>query len=109
MNTFQAFEELFGKLNRAEKARVLQWAAQDVGGAFPGIDINPVVSGGEPGIFRTRIPVWILVQARNLGMSEAEILISYPSLRAEDLVNAWSYYRLNKDEIDNQIVENEAA
>jgi len=30
-------------------------------------------------------------------------------LRAEDLVNAWAYVRANKDEIDRQIRENEAA
>ena len=28
-------------------------------------------------------------------------------LGGEDLVNAWGYYRLHRDEIDQQIVENE--
>lgn len=55
----------------------------------------------------TRSPVWVLVQARKLGASEDELLRDYPGLRAEDLVNAWGYYRLNRDEIDKQIVENE--
>ncbi len=54
---------------------------------------QPTICGGEPRIIRTRIPVWILVQARRLGTSEADILKSYPILRAEDLVNAWAYYR----------------
>ena len=32
------------------------------------------VCGGEPCIRKTRIPVWLLVQCRNLGMSDAELL-----------------------------------
>ena len=63
--------------------------------------------GGEPCIVRTRIPVWLLVQARILGSSEADLLSAYPSLRAKDLTNAWAYFRANKDEIERQIVENE--
>ena len=41
--------------------------------------------------------------------SEAELLRSYPSLRAEDLANAWSFYRGHREEIERQIQENEAA
>lgn len=109
MNTLQQFEQFLSGLKRAEKARLLQWVAQDLGDAFPGIESTPNVCGGEPCIVRTRIPVWVLVQARNLGMSEAAILESYPTLRAEDLVNAWAYYRSHHKEIDQQIIENEAA
>ena len=43
------------------------------------------------------------------GASEAQILESYPTLRAEDLVNAWSYVRSHRDEIDWQIRDNEEA
>lgn len=109
MNTLQQFEQLLSRLKRAEKARLLQWVAQDLGDSFPGIESTPNVSGGEPCIVRTRIPVWTLVQARNLGMSEAAILGSYPTLRAEDLVNAWAYYRSHNREIDQQIADNESA
>jgi len=55
------------------------------------------------------VPVWVLEQARRLGSSEENLLRSYPSLRAEDLVNAWAYARAHKDEIEQQIRENEAA
>ena len=109
MNTLQQFEQFLSGLKRAEKARLLQWVAQDLGDSFPGIESTPNICGGEPCIVRTRIPVWVLVQARNLGMSEAAILESYPTLRAEDLVNAWAYYRSHHQEIDQQIIENEAA
>jgi uncharacterized protein (DUF433 family) len=39
-------------------------------------------------IVRTRIPVWLLEQARSLGTSEQDLLEAYPAPRAEDLVNA---------------------
>ncbi len=109
MSTLQEAEGILSKMSRAEKAQVLQWVVQDLGDAFPGIDSNPGVSGGEPCIVRTRIPVWVLVQARYLGTTEADLLHSYPTLRAEDLSNAWAYYRSHKEEIDQQIQENESA
>jgi uncharacterized protein (DUF433 family) len=34
------------------------------------------------------MPVWVLEQARRLGSSEAALLQSYPTLRAENLANA---------------------
>jgi hypothetical protein len=33
----------------------------------------------------------------------------YPQLRAEDLANAWAYVRSHRDEIDEEIQQNEAA
>jgi uncharacterized protein (DUF433 family) len=67
------------------------------------------VCGGEPCIVRTRIPVWLLEQARRLGSSEQALLAGYPTLRAEDLVNAWAFVRSHVAEIDAQILENETA
>jgi uncharacterized protein (DUF433 family) len=102
-------ERLLRELSRGEKAQVLQWVAQDLGDARPGIESEPSVCGGAATIVRTRIPVWVLEQARRLGMSEADLLRAYPSLRAEDLANAWAYVRNHRDEIEREIVENEAA
>ena len=109
MNAYQEAEKILGAMSRAEKAQVLQWVVRDLGDAFPGIESNPEVCGGEPCIVRTRIPVWVLAQARRLGISEADLLRSYPALRAEDLVNAWGYYRAHQDEIDAQVRQNEEA
>jgi uncharacterized protein (DUF433 family) len=109
MDTLHETQKLISKLNRAEKAQVLQWIVQDLGDAFPGIESKPGVSGGEACIVRTRIPVWVLVQARQLGTSEADLLHAYPTLRAEDLTNAWAYYRAHKADIDRDIKENETA
>lgn len=108
MSLLEAAEELLAKMSRAEKAQVLQWAARDMGDAFPGIESNPNVCGGTPCIVRTRIPLWLLEQARELGTSEADLLRSYPNLRAEDLANAWAYVRAHRAEIAAQIVQNEA-
>jgi len=74
-----------------------------------GIELTPGVCGGNARIIRTRIPVWTLEQMKRLGASEAEILRAYPTLRAEDLVNAWSYVDLHRAEIDTQILDNEKA
>ncbi len=96
-------------MTRAEKAQLLQWVASDLGDAFPGIETAPGICGGEARIVRTRIPVWVLEQARRLGVNEADLLRSYPTLRAEDLVHAWAYTRAHREEIERQIRENEEA
>jgi uncharacterized protein (DUF433 family) len=96
-------------MTRGEKAQLLQLVVRDLGDAFPGIESTPGVAGGEPCIVRTRIPIWLLEQARRLGTSEAELLQAFPVLRAEDLANAWAYARSHRNEIDQQIGENEAA
>ena len=102
-------DQMLAAMTPGEKAHLLQVVARDLGDAVPGIDANPSVCGGEPCIVRTRIPVWVLVQARRLGTSEAELLHNFPTLRAEDLTNAWAYARLHVAEIDQQIRDNEAA
>jgi len=102
-------ERLVAELTRGEKAALLQAVVRDMGDTFPGIDTTSGVCGGDPCIARTRIPVWLLEQARRLGSSEADLLRSYPSLRAEDLASAWAYVRSHRDEIKRQIQDNEAA
>ena len=107
MSSMVETEKLIASMSRAEKAQLLQWIVRDLGDAFPGIESHPHVSGGEPCIVRTRIPVWMLEQARRLGTSEAELLRAYPTLRAENLANAWAFVRSHREEIDRQIRENE--
>lgn len=104
----QAIQEMLPDLSPGERAQLLQWIARDLGGAAPGVEKTAGVCGGSARIVRTRIPVWILVQALRLGVSEGELLASYPTLRAEDLANAWAYARLFHDEIERDIRENEA-
>ncbi len=80
----------------------------DLDDAFPGIERLAGVSGEAACIVRTRIPVWVLEQARRLGTSEADLLLAYPSLRATDLANAWAYVHSYLAEINAAIAENEA-
>jgi uncharacterized protein (DUF433 family) len=51
--------------------------------------------------------VWVLEQSRRLGISEPDLLRSYPTLCAEDLARAWEYVRAHPQEIDFQFRENE--
>ena len=66
-------------------------------GCIARIESRPDVCGGEACIVRTRIPVWLLENARRSGVSERVLLASYP---AEDLVNAWNYARSYASKID---------
>jgi uncharacterized protein (DUF433 family) len=109
MGSLRDVEELLPTLSPGEKAQILKWVVRELVDAFPGIDSRADVCGGAACIVRTRIPVWLLEQARRLGATEQSLLAAYPTLRAEDLVNAWAYARSHAGEIDEQIRENEAA
>jgi uncharacterized protein (DUF433 family) len=109
MDASSQVEGLLPSLSRAEKAQLLKMVVQDLGDAFPGIESTPGVCGGDPCIVRTRIPVWTLERFRQLGSSEKTMLEAYPSLRAEDLTNAWAYVRSHRAEIEEQIRLNEQA
>ncbi|NKB71016.1 MAG: DUF433 domain-containing protein [Candidatus Latescibacteria bacterium] len=109
MSILEETEKLLATMTPGEKAQLLQKVVHELGDAFPGIDSTPGVSGGEPCIVRSRIPVWVLVQARQLGTNEADLLHAYPTLRAEDLANAWAYHRSHRAEIERQIAANESA
>ena len=61
-----------------------------------GIERTPGVCGGDPCVRRTRIPVWLLVRAQQLGSSDAEILEDYPTLSHHDLDNAWHCYKQHR-------------
>ncbi|MBK7873179.1 MAG: DUF433 domain-containing protein [Saprospiraceae bacterium] len=108
-STLEQVEKLLQMLSPSERAIVARWVQDDASYRFPGIEKTLGVCGGSACIVRTRIPVWLLVEAQQAGATEADLLQSYPSLRAEDLLNAWAYYRANKEEIESEILENEAV
>jgi len=109
MDALRQVEDLLPALTRAEKAQLLRMVVQDLDDAFPGVESTPGVCGGEPCLVLTRIPVWVLEQARRLGASEEELLRSYPTLRADDPAHAWAYVRSHRHEIEEQIRDNESA
>ena len=108
MSTRRESEELLASMTRAEKSQLLQQLLSELGEESPGIESRPGVVGGAACIVRTRIPVWLLEQARRLGTSDADLLKAYPTLRAEDLSNAWAYVRTHREEIEQEIAENES-
>ena len=99
--------DLLPKMTKSEKTQLLQWVISDLTNEYPGIEKTPGVCGGDARIASTRIPVWLLIRQWQLGITEERQLSGYPSLRKEDLNNAWNYYRANKEEIEQQILENE--
>ena len=109
MPNLEDIEKQLDSLSRTEKARLLGRIVRDLGDSFPGVESTPGVCGGDPCIVRTRIPVWVLEQMRRQGVSEADVLRSYPTLRAEDLAAAWAYVRVHPAEIEQQIRENEES
>ncbi|CBN55840.1 MULTISPECIES: DUF433 domain-containing protein [Kamptonema] len=90
-----------------EKIQAIKILSQSLSNSWPGIEKTRGVIGGDACIRQTRIPVWLLVSYRRLGASESELLYAYPSLNAEDLVNAWGYAEVYPDEIEIAIRENE--
>ncbi|MGD1705073.1 DUF433 domain-containing protein [Dapis sp. BLCC M229] len=94
-------------LTPAEKFQAIQLLAQTFTNTWSGIEKTPGVCGGNACIAGTRIPVWVLVNARRLGVSESELLQDYPSLQAADLVNAWNYAEVYSQDIELAIRENE--
>jgi uncharacterized protein (DUF433 family) len=109
MSKLADIERDLSMLSPSEKAQLLQRIVQELGQSFPGIESTPGVCGGEPCIVRTRIPVWVLEQMRRQGIGDADILRNYPTLRAEDLANAWAFVLANREEIERQIRDNEEA
>jgi uncharacterized protein (DUF433 family) len=87
-------------LSPEEKTEVIQ--------LLDGINKTPEVVGGAARIRNTRIPVWCLVQSRQMGASDLEILEAYPALTQADLINAWFYDETFPDEIEKAISINEA-
>ncbi|CAN5706506.1 DUF433 domain-containing protein [soil metagenome] len=105
--TLNEAEQMVANLSESDKAQLLRWLEKEVKTGFAGIEKTDGVMGGAACIRQTRIPVWLLEQARRQGISEAELLHNYPQLTASDLANAWEYVNSHQAEIDNVISANE--
>lgn len=107
--TLKELEPQLLALSDNEKARVVHLLSQGKTSPIQGIEKTPGVCGGSACIARTRITVWGLVESRRIGYSEADLLTSYPTLSATNLANAWAYAAAFADEIEAEIVENNAV
>ncbi len=103
MTTLAEIREVLPNLAPWEKEMLFG----ELSGPVSGIVTKEGVCGGEACFIRTRIPVWVVVRALQLGSSEADVLSAYPTLTAEDLVYAYAYARVNRAEIEKAIVDNE--
>lgn len=108
--TRQEIEHQLLTLSLSDKAKIVQSLTKTLSMGGKGISKTPGVCGGEACIAGTRIAIWLLVEAQQLGISEAQLLQDYPHLTAADLVNAWAYADAHPEEIASAIrANNEVA
>ncbi|AFY34595.1 DUF433 domain-containing protein [Calothrix sp. PCC 7507] len=107
--TIQELENQVLALHPTEKAAIIQSLTQTINIGAKGITKTPGVCSGEACIAGTRIAIWLLVEARHLGITEAQLLQDYSHISAADLVNAWMYADAYPEEIKAAIRANEVA
>ncbi|MEH2007471.1 DUF433 domain-containing protein [Nostoc sp.] len=107
--TLKELEQQLLALSPGEKLQAIQLLAQSLGNNWQGIEKILRVCGGEARIAKTRIPIWVLVEARRLGYSDADLLTSYPTITATDLAYAWVYAEAHRNEIKLAIEHNQVA
>jgi uncharacterized protein (DUF433 family) len=68
---------------------------------------TPGVLGGAACIGNRRIAVWMVVEARRLGYTDAELLQRYdPPLTPQELAAAFCYHEQHPEEIEADIQNN---
>lgn len=108
--TRQEIEHQLLTLSLSDKAEMIQSLTKALSMRGKGITKTPGVCGGEACIAGTRIAVWLLVEAQQIGISEAQLLQDYSHITAADLVNAWIYADAYPEEIAMAIrANNEVA
>ena len=73
------------------------------------IDRNPSIRGGRPKIAGTGLTVRRIVGWYKMGLSPEEIVLEYPHLTLAQVHAALAYYHANREEIEADIAQEEAA
>src|SRR2546423_14333994 len=73
------------------------------------IDRDPQIRGGRPKIAGTGFTVRNVVGWYKMGMSPEEIALEYPHLTLAQVHAPLAYYHVNRDEIEADLVQEEAA
>jgi len=73
------------------------------------IDRDPGIRGGRPKISGTGLTVRRIAGWYKMGMSPDEIALEYPHLTLAQVHAALAYYHANREEIEADIAEEEAA
>ncbi len=96
---FLGFLLIFQRCVYTDEQREIVRLIQAQTNSWIGITKTSGVVGGDACIKNMRIPVWILVQYRQMGANDRRILEAYPQLTATDLANAWTYAEAFPDRI----------
>ena len=73
------------------------------------IDRDPTIRGGRPKIAGTGLTVSRIASWYKTGMTPEEIALEYPHLTLAQVHAALAYYHVNRDEIEADLAEEEAA
>ena len=73
------------------------------------IDRDPKVRGGRPKIAGTGLSVSRIAGWYKMGMTPEEIALEYSHLTLAQVHAALSYYHVNRDEIETDLAQEEAA
>ena len=73
------------------------------------IDRDPKIRGGRPKIAGTGLTVRRIVGWYKMGMSPEEVSLEYPDLALAQVHAALAYYHANRDEIEADVAEEDAA
>lgn len=107
MSKLEQVSTLLGDLTPQERAQILVQIMEMMNVTELGIQHTPGVCGGRARIRDTRIPVWTIIEAKNTGASDLDILHDFPGLTAEDITNAIRYYQGHQAEIEQDLKEQE--
>lgn len=108
MTALEKASKIVGELNDAEKQTLLSILVHQLGGTpTDAITHTPGVVGGRARIRNTRIPVWSIVEAKKMGMTDERILNAFPALSLNDIENALQYYATHRSEIEADIADQE--
>ncbi|MEM6395524.1 MAG: DUF433 domain-containing protein [Bacteroidota bacterium] len=110
MTKLQETSALAAQLDGSDKLELLSLLVKELFGKKKpeesGITKSPDVCGGSARIANTRISVWSIVEAKQLGMSDKDILESFTNISLKDIENALLYYATNRAEIESDIAQN---
>jgi uncharacterized protein (DUF433 family) len=73
------------------------------------IDRDPKIRGGRPKIAGTGLTVSRIAGWYKMGMTPEEIAMEYPHLTLAHVHAALAYYHVNRDEIETDLAQDEAA
>ena len=73
------------------------------------IDRDPKIRGGRPKLAGTALTVSRIAGWYKMGLTPEEIALEYPHLTLAQVHAALAYYHVNRDEIEADVAQEEAA